>query len=544
MALPYDDDFENNNPFAEPEPAPQPPLVDEVTKAMEQKRQEHERALQEQREREARQQLQDAATAANDASEASNDTTATDTDLTSDEFTENLPERVLKQIIPERLAKHQLKFKLTAIEKNRPGNPILKFNAYVAGLPKFRQKLYKDVRRTYAEMVKFNKYLTGANLECFVPVIPPAHTAYTGEEGHHYLMEVWQEWFDRILANPIVIRDEEFVYFVENDFGYQVINNNKKLAVPSGLMRKTLKQLAPPYDPIGPLALFRPQIKGAYLTLQKLHKQLDRRAKAEKQVLVHVYDLANKLQLMGLAEQTHPGMKNLWDKLAALTVKELDLMLTDATNEMGALGDGLYLMLEDFFEIKEALTNRHLIMRELNTAQGQVDAKQLQVNKMKAKTTLDPLRVEESLRLLDYATKTRDSMALQVRRILGEMIIERKQVLEHTDITLKRMLRTYTLKKVNHHRQLLKHLELIRLDVRLVDAKGGLSRLNRDNLSNIKHNLPQSQLEGGDAWSLRTFRLLEDQGAVAPKKRLPRHKLDARNAAELLGVATFNPPTI
>lgn len=219
-------------------------------------------------------------------------------------------------------------------------------------------------------------------------------------------------------------------------------------------------------------------------------------------------------------------------------------MLTDATNEMGALGDGLYLMLEDFYEIKEALTNRHLIMRELNTAQGQVDAKQLQVNKMKAKTTLDPLRVEESLRLLDYATKTRDSMALQVRRILGEMIIERKQVLEHTDITLKRMLRTYTLKKVNHHRQLLKHLELIRLDVRLVDAKGGLSRLNRDNLSNIKHNLPQSQLEGGDAWSLRTFRLLEDQGAVAPKKRLPRHKLDARNAAELLGVATFNPPTI
>ena len=67
----------------------------------------------------------------------------------------------------------------------------------------------------------------------------------------------------------------------------------------------------------------------------------------------------------------------------------------------------------------------------------------------------------------------------------------------------------YTLHKVEHHRKILKHFENIRLDVRSVDDKGGLSRLNRDNLTNLKHNLTQSQSSQGDSWSSRTFRSLK-----------------------------------
>ena len=106
-------------------------------------------------------------------------------------------------------------------ETQLPGNPILKMNVKVKGLPRYRQSIYKDVRRTFNEVVKFNRYLIVSNLEVFVPVIPSAITSYPtgGEDERKKLFVEWQEWLDRITSNPILIRDEEFVYFVENDFG-------------------------------------------------------------------------------------------------------------------------------------------------------------------------------------------------------------------------------------------------------------------------------------------------------------------------------------
>ena len=143
-------------------------------------------------------------------------------------------------------------------------------NVKVKGLPRYRQSIYKDVRRTFNEVVKFNRYLIVSNLEVFVPVIPSAITSYPtgGEDERKKLFVEWQDWLNRITSNPILIRDEEFVYFVENDFGYSVINTNRKTSVASGIMRKTLKQFAVPYDPYEELANFRPIIKEAYLTFQ------------------------------------------------------------------------------------------------------------------------------------------------------------------------------------------------------------------------------------------------------------------------------------
>ena len=105
-------------------------------------------------------------------------------------------------------------------------------------------------------------------------------------------------------------------------------------------------------------------------------------------------------------------------------------------------------------------------------------------------------------------------------------------------------MKSYTLHKVDHHRKILKNLESIRLDVRSVDEKGGLSRLNRDNLSNLKHNLTQSQSAQGDSWSSRTFRSLEKEDEENEHRKqdesvLQTDTVDPKNAASLLGVATF-----
>ena len=461
---------------------------------------------------------------------------------------EQLSEEEMRKLLPERFTdKYKIKIKLTAIEKNKAGNPILRFDATVKGLPKFRSETYKDIRRTYNEIVKFNKYLTVSNLEVFVPVIPLAITSYpaNGEDELKQLHSVWQEWFNRITNNPILIRDEEFVYFIENDFGYSVINSGRKSSVASGLVRKTLKQLAIPYDPYEELAEFRPLIKSSYLICQKLHKLLDKNSKAEKQLSLHINELSTKLNNLSEFEIIHPGMKNMWEKLSRVTTIQSDLTLIQLINDMGSLGDGVQTLINDFYEIKEALTNRHLIMRELLQAETQTKTKHYQATKIKSKSALDPIKVDEAIRSLEYATKTEESLNLQIKRISGEMLYEKKEVVNHIDQKFQKMFKTYTLNRVDQHRKILKHLEHIRLDIRIIDEKGGLSRLNRDNLSNLKHNLTQSQSNNGDSWSSRTFRSLkndrEAQKEASKDQEISNddNVVDAKRAASILGVATF-----
>lgn len=511
------DDFENNNPFSSPN------------------HQEHINHIEEPASEEQ--------PATGDAQEEQQAEEGNDTQTHG-----QLPEKELRKLLPERFTnKYLINIKLTAIEKNKAGNPILRFDATVKGLPKFRNEKYKDIRRTYNEIVKFNRYLTVSNLEVFVPVIPLAITSYpaNGEDETKQLVSVWQEWFNRITHNPILIRDEEFIYFIENDFGYTVINSNRKSSVASGLVRKTLKQLAIPYDPYEELAEFRPLIKSSYLICQKLHKLLDKNSKAEKQLSLQINELSTKLNSLSEFEIIHPGMKNMWEKLAKVTAIQSDLTLIQLINDMGSLGDGIQTLVDDFYEIKEALTNRHLIMRELLQAESQTKTKHYQAAKIKNKSALDPIKVDEAIRSLEYATKTEESLNMQIKRISGEMLYEKEEVLNHVEKKFQKMFKTYTLNKVDQHRKILKHLENIRLDIRIIDEKGGLSRLNRDNLSNLKHNLTQSQSSNGDSWSSRTFRsLAKDKEAQREESKdldniNDDNIVDAKHAASVLGVATF-----
>lgn len=508
----YADDFEDNNPFARPDEGTISHFEPQTEEPLEQEQ--------------------------SNENDESNDTEANQ-DLIS--------KTDLRKLIPERFTnKYSLHIKLVSIERNKLENPILRLSVRVHGLPKFRQKEYDDVRRTFSEIVKFNKYLAISNLEVFVPVIPSSVTSYPtgGEDERKQLMFVWQEWFDRITSNPILIRDEEFVFFVKNDFGYSVINSNKKSSVASGLMRKTLKQFPVPYDPFQELAEFRPTIKNAYLLCQKLHRLLDKVSKSEKQLSIHVYDMSNKLTVLSQFETTHPGMKNMWEKLGKVVQVQSDLYLVESIGEMGILGDGIQYFVNDFYEIKEALTNRYLIMRELIQAEAQTNAKHAHANKMKNKASLDPIKVDEALRSLEYASKVQELLNLQVKRISGEMLYEKDEVVDYIEKKFRSLLKAYALHKIDHHRKILKKFEAIRLDVRSVDERGGLSRLNRDNLASIKHNLLQSQAPSGDSWSSRTFRSLEKEEETKQQTKpqassLQASAVDARNAASLLGVATF-----
>lgn len=537
-AIPYDpDDFENNNPFAEPEEQAAPITGQHFYNTPNSQPAYHQQYQANQQENQDTSQTQ----------QSENDNNGTSESTEPGQLTGKLTKKELQRLLPERFfQKYLIKLTLVAIEKNKPANPILRFNAEVSGLPKFRQSTYKDIRRTYMEVLKFNQYLTVSNVEVFVPVLPIPQTSYPtgGEDELKQLHYVWQEWFDRITKNPILITDEEMVIFIESDFCYSVINSKCRSAVASGFMRKTLKQLALPFDPFDDLALFRPMVKSAYLVCQKLHKVLEQSQKCDRQLSALISELATKLRGLAQFEQVHPGMKNMWEKLAKVALIQAELLLVQLITDMASLGDGVHALSLDLYEVKEALTNRHLIMREYLQAQAQTKAKQIQAAKMKSKSSLDPMKVDEALNSLELSTMAEVNLQRQVKRISGEMNFERKEQIDFLEKKFQRMLKNFTLSRVDHNRKLLKHLESIRLDVRIIDANGGLSRLNRDNLTQMKHNLSQSQAETGDSWSSRTFRSLAVEEAEKEDRQKEREatepvKVDAEQAASLLGAATF-----
>lgn len=517
-AVPFNpDDFEDNNPFAEPyERQREVPEIEQI-------------GAQQEEEEEANEVEHNEETPAQDGEQV------------------KLVKLELMKILPERFSdKYSMQLTLRAIENNKPGNPILRFDAVVKGMSKYRQSTYKNIRRTYNEVMKFNNHLIVSNLEVFVPKIPLPRTSYPtgGEEEHKRLLFVWQEWFDRICGNPILVRDDEFVFFIENDFGYSVINTNRKTLVASGLVRKTLKQLAPPYDPYVELAEFRPMIKSAYLLLQRLLRALEKNLKNERQLATYIGELGTKLKGLSHFETIHPGMKNMWEKLAKVTQIQGELTLILLISDLGTLGDSAQALVDDFYEVKEALTNRHLIMRELLQAQAQTQAKHAQATRYKSKLSLDPIKVDEALRSLDYATKAEENLNMQVKRISGEMTFEKRELVSFVESKLQHTLKQFTLGRVEQHRRFLKSLENIRLDIRIIDQKGGLSRLNRENLTQMKHNLSQSQALTGDSWSSRTFRSLSTDQEDKEQKLKHQEEtegtfVDAKQAASMLGAVTF-----
>jgi hypothetical protein len=142
--------------------------------------------------------------------------------------------------------------------------------------------------------VKLQDHLIYANPECFVPALPPPVTsAGAGTEEDEKRMKVeLQRWFDVISSNPVLIRDEEIMLFVESDFGVHSTFPVVWLTLPSqyspvhdhgaptaGLRRKAKKQFAPPPDDCAELAEARPMIKSFYLITQDAANKLEKLSK-------------------------------------------------------------------------------------------------------------------------------------------------------------------------------------------------------------------------------------------------------------------------
>lgn len=395
---------------------------------------------------------------------------------------------------------------------------ISKLTACQTNIPKFRTTQYRDVRRTHSEFVKLAEHLLSANPEAFVPAVPPPVTpAGAGtEEDEVRVKTSMQKWLSCVLNNDILIQDDEVVLFVESDFGYSPVVRLKQPA--TGMRRKVLKQFAPPPDDTPELQSARPVVKMFYLGAMDGSHKVDRVVKARRGKFARYLRDASLLTTvigLGLAEtdfgaklgqmhsqETHPGLANAYRKLGKIIQNVGDYHAVQATAEATTFGEPLNYHSADAFIVKETLTNRHILLRDLLQAQQSTRSKRASANRLKASSSVRTDKVDEAINALEEAQSHEDYLTKRTQRVTANLLQEKQRWFERTSSDMLSTLREYTLRQIESERRTLATLESVRPDIRAIDASGGLSRLGREaHPSTRRANMASSQGPKGDAWS-------------------------------------------
>ncbi|KAH3900273.1 retromer subunit VPS17 SCDLUD_003245 [Saccharomycodes ludwigii] len=463
-------------------------------------------------------------------------------------------------------------------------------------LPTFRKKINKNIIKSFTEFELFQQYLIQdekLSCEIFPPAIPMFKTSYgvNNEEDLFQLQKYYHDWFEyRICKNPVILKNEELAIFLESDYNtyypvslnsggatLSVSSSNTPLANSNNpaemLKRKTLKQLQPPFDECTELATLRPMVKSWRKNCQLIQEKLVKVCKQKQNVSIQENDLGKNLGKLtanntAISTTTNGSLTNLMYKRLGKTVISLgdfDSILT--TFNMATLYDGLYWCIKDLYNVKETLTNRHILMRDLINVQSNLKKQQDNTRKLRAKRDISPLKVDEAIRSLQRITIIENELRHKLDKMTNELLVEKdEQVVGFWEDQNLKFISQYALKNIEYERKKLSILEKIRKDVRNCDKRGGLSRLGRKNvLSDSTDNSSSSvnpnrnndndgdiKDNGGDSWSGNRRRdtitgdIQENQQVdktVSDKNNDDNDGmaalLSAKTAASLLGQSTF-----
>ncbi|KAF2220172.1 vacuolar sorting-associated protein [Elsinoe ampelina] len=393
---------------------------------------------------------------------------------------------------------YKLQCKITALERTGKKDPILRFDAYT-NLPKFRTTQFRDIRRTHHEFQKFAEHLIASNPEAMVPAIPPPVTAAGAgtDEDEVRVKTLMQRWLNVVCSNDILIRDEEMVFFIESDFGYSPVVRRKQPA--TGARRKYIKQFAPPPDDTPELLEARPIVKAFYLGAMDAGQRLEKVVKARRALGLAESSLGQSLQQLTTTEG-HPGLGNAYRKLSRTIQTVGDFHSAQGTAEATTLGDPLTYHSSDASIVKETLTNRHILLRDLIAAQQHTHSRESAANRLKSSSSVKRDKVDEAITLLEEARNHEQYLAGKTRAVTANLLQEKRRWFDRTSADMRVAIREYVLRQIEAERRTLANLELVRPDVRNVDASGGLSRLGRENFT-VRRALGSSQGPKGDAWS-------------------------------------------
>jgi hypothetical protein len=255
----------------------------------------------------------------------------------------------------------------------------------------------------------------------------------------------------------------------------------------------------------------------------------------------------------------HVGLSRAYRQLSKALLQISDITSAQSTAELSTFADQLELLSQNAFIAKETLTTRHFLIREHINAQTASRAKYAALQRLKSGTKIDEAKVDEALGSYEDAKARENDMQLKVGRVTGNLIQERRiwtsRIAKHTKVAI----REYVERMIEIERRTLGALEVVRPDIRNIDASGGLSWLGREAHKSVAQSRPEplsaqgrrrggsmglSQGPRGDAWSgverRRSYRggrgegTIEDKDNEITQEEEYEGKLDARSAAMAL----------
>jgi hypothetical protein len=212
-------------------------------------------------------------------------------------------------------------------------------------------------------------------------------------------------------------------------------------------------------------------------------------------------DFGVKLGQMHVQE-TYPGLSLAYRKLGKVIQTVGDFHAVQATAEATTLGEPLAYHSSDALIVKETLTNRHILLRELLQARQSAQSKRAAADRLKVSSSVRPDKVDEAINALEEAQSHEDYLTKRTQRVTTNLLQEKRRWFDRTTNDLLFSLREYTLRQIEAERRTLATLESVRPDIRAIDASGGLSRLGREaHPAARRPNMASSQGPKGDAWS-------------------------------------------
>ncbi|EDN93550.1 hypothetical protein SS1G_09417 [Sclerotinia sclerotiorum 1980 UF-70] len=212
-------------------------------------------------------------------------------------------------------------------------------------------------------------------------------------------------------------------------------------------------------------------------------------------------DFGVKLGAMNIQEP-HQGLANAYRKLGKTIQSTGDFHAAQGTAEATTIGDPLQYHSQDAFIVKETLTNRHILLRELIQAQQLTRSKLNAADRLKASSSVRREKVDEAISALDEARSNEVYLHNKTQRVTANLLLEKQRWFARTATDLRLSIREYVIREIEAERRTLATLESIRPDIRAIDASGGLSRLGRESHPAARRaSLAASQGPKGDSWS-------------------------------------------
>lgn len=201
-------------------------------------------------------------------------------------------------------------------------------------------------------------------------------------------------------------------------------------------------------------------------------------------------------------QEIHPGLANAYRKLGKTIQTTGDYHAAQGTAEATTLGDPLNYHSSDAFIVKETLTNRHILLRELIQAQQATRSKLSAADRLKASSSVRREKVDEAISALDEARSHELYLSQKTQRVTSNLLQEKRRWFARTSADLRTSIREYVLREIEAERRTLATLESVRPDIRAIDSSGGLSRLGRESHPAARRaSMAASQGPRGDAWS-------------------------------------------